>query len=103
MGSGESAEFPTSVQEVGSSSFLILLAKSETRTLDVRHEPENQAAQHAGSCETDFATSITFGERQMIAQLIARKLLVSPLITKDFLGCPLLLARGNLASAHLNP
>jgi hypothetical protein len=32
----------------------------------------------------DFAISITFGERQMMAQLIARRLLVSPLINKNF-------------------
>jgi hypothetical protein len=32
----------------------------------------------------------TFGERQIIAQMIARRLLVSPLIYKDFCGCHLL-------------
>jgi hypothetical protein len=40
--------------------------------------------QHTGGRENDFAIGITFGERQMMAQLIARQLLGSSLINKDF-------------------
>ena len=43
-----------------------------------------------------------FGECQAIAQLVARKWLVSPVIKRDFPGGYLLLARGHLASATLN-
>jgi hypothetical protein len=38
------------------------MAKSEIRTIDVQHEPENRVCQRTNSCETDFAISITFGE-----------------------------------------
>jgi hypothetical protein len=38
------------------------MAKSEIRMVYVRHEPENQVYQRSGSCETDFAISITFGD-----------------------------------------
>jgi hypothetical protein len=44
----------------------------------------------------------TFGERQMMAELIARRGLTSPLINKDFRVCHLLLARGEFVSVHLN-
>jgi hypothetical protein len=44
----------------------------------------------------------TFGERQMVAQPIARRWLVSPLINKDFRVCHPLLARSNYASVNLN-
>jgi hypothetical protein len=43
-----------------------------------------------------------FGECEGMAQPVARRSLVSPLINKDFRGCSLTLARGNLASATLN-
>ena len=46
----------------GSYALLILLAKSEIRTIYVRHEPKNPGCQGANSHETDFASSITFGE-----------------------------------------
>ena len=42
-GAGESAEFPTSVKEVGSSSHLILVAKPEVRTIGVQRERESRA------------------------------------------------------------
>jgi hypothetical protein len=54
-------------QHPGSSSFLILLAKSEIRTIDVRREPENQVCQCTRSCETDFASSIIFGDDRGVA------------------------------------
>jgi hypothetical protein len=43
-----------------------------------------------------------FGECQVMAQPVARRLLVSPLMNKDFRDCSLILARGNRASATLN-
>jgi hypothetical protein len=46
----------------GSSSFLILMAKSEMHTIDGQHELENQLCQRTSSCETDFAISIAFGD-----------------------------------------
>jgi hypothetical protein len=46
----------------GSCALLILLAKSEIRVIYVQHEPENRVCQRTNSCETDFASSITFGE-----------------------------------------
>jgi hypothetical protein len=57
------------------------------------------------SC-TNLATTswllATFGERQMMAQLIARRWLVFPLINKDFRVCLPLLASGHVASVNLN-
>jgi hypothetical protein len=44
----------------------------------------------------------TFGERQIIAQPVARRLLVSPLFKKDFRDGYQLLARGDFASGNLN-
>jgi hypothetical protein len=49
-----------------------------------------------------FASGITFGECQVIAQSVVRRLLVYASIGKGFQGCCYLLARGNLASATLN-
>jgi hypothetical protein len=40
---------------------VILLAKSEIRVIYVQYEPENRVCQRTDSCETDFASSITFG------------------------------------------
>jgi hypothetical protein len=54
---------------------------------------------------TDVDTSWLFGifgENQVMAQRVARRLLVSPLINRDFRGCSLMLAGGNIASATLN-
>jgi hypothetical protein len=45
----------------GSSSLLILMAKSEMHTIYVQYEPENWLCQRAHFCEADFAISITFG------------------------------------------
>ena len=44
----------------------------------------------------------TFGEHQVMGQLIAKRVLISPLIHKGFPVCHLLLARGNFASVNLN-
>jgi Pentapeptide repeats (8 copies) len=44
----------------------------------------------------------TFGERRMMARLITRRWLVSPLINKDFPVHHPLLAHGNVAPVHLN-
>jgi hypothetical protein len=41
---------------------VILLAKSEIRTIYVQHEPENRVCQRTDSCETDFASSISCGD-----------------------------------------
>jgi hypothetical protein len=35
----------------------ILMAKSEIRTIDVQHKPENRVCQRTDACETDFAIS----------------------------------------------
>jgi hypothetical protein len=45
---------------------------------------------------------VTCGEHQVMAQLIAKRVLISPLIHKDFPVRHSLLARGNLASVNLN-
>jgi hypothetical protein len=45
---------------------------------------------------------VIFGEHQVMAQLIAKRVLISPLINKDFPVHHLLLARGNFASVNLN-
>ena len=45
---------------------------------------------------------VIFGEHQVMAQLIAKRVLISPLIHKGFPVCHLLLARGNFASVNLN-
>jgi polynucleotide 5'-kinase involved in rRNA processing len=44
----------------------------------------------------------TFGDCQMMAQMITRSLLVFPLINKDFRVCLPLLASGHVASVNLN-
>jgi hypothetical protein len=52
---------------------MILLAKSEIRTMYVQHEPENRVCQRIGSCETDFASSLheeSSPPRMKIAQAI---------------------------------
>jgi hypothetical protein len=45
---------------------------------------------------------VIFGEHQVMAQLIAKRVLISPLIHKDFPVRHPLLARGNFASVNLN-
>jgi len=45
---------------------------------------------------------VIFGEHQVMAQPIATRVLISPLIHKDFPVRHLLLARGNFASVNLN-
>jgi hypothetical protein len=47
------------------------------------YTPNLLDAEASYQCRKDFASSITFGERQLMAQLIARRWLVSPLINKD--------------------
>jgi hypothetical protein len=55
-----------------------------------------------GSYKTNFAINIIFGEHQVMAHLIAKRVLISPLINKDFPVRHPLLARGNFASVNLN-
>jgi hypothetical protein len=45
---------------------------------------------------------VTFGEHQVTAQLIAKSVLIAPLIPKDFPVRHPLLARGHVASVTLN-
>jgi hypothetical protein len=45
---------------------------------------------------------VSFGEHQLMAQLIAKRVLISPLINKDFPVRHPLLALGNVASVSLN-
>jgi hypothetical protein len=45
---------------------------------------------------------VIFGEHQVMAQLIAKRVLISPLINKDFPVRHPLLTRGNFASVNLN-
>jgi hypothetical protein len=47
---------------------LILMAKSEIRTMCLRHRPEKQVSQHSSSYKTDFAISITFGDSGELKQ-----------------------------------
>jgi hypothetical protein len=47
---------------MGSSSLLILMAKSEIRTIHVWWTVETLVFQHTGGRENDFAISITFGD-----------------------------------------
>jgi hypothetical protein len=47
----------------GSSSLLILLAKSETCTIQGQHALVNSACQPASPRQNDFAISITFGDK----------------------------------------
>jgi hypothetical protein len=54
-----------------------------------------------GLCNENWLFVI-FGEHQVMAQLIAKRVLVFPLIHKDFPVRHLLLARGNVASVNLN-
>jgi hypothetical protein len=56
----------------------------------------------AETAPEQFASGINFGEYAVMAQPVARSLLVSPLINKHFRGCYLMLDSGNLASATLN-
>jgi hypothetical protein len=81
---------------------MILLAKSETRTIQGQHVLVNSVCQPANLRQNDFASSITFGEHQVVAQLIVTRVLISPLIHKDSPVCHPLLARGNFASVNLN-
>jgi hypothetical protein len=45
---------------------------------------------------------VAFGEHQVMAQLIAKGMLIAPLIRKHFPVRHPLLARGNFASVNLN-
>jgi hypothetical protein len=49
-----------------------------------------------------LASSIIFGEHQVMAQLIAKRVLIAPLINKDFPARHSLLARGHFASMNLH-
>ena len=52
----------------GSWPLLILLAKSETSTIQGQHALVNSVCQSASSRENDFASSITFGENDRQAR-----------------------------------
>jgi hypothetical protein len=45
---------------------------------------------------------VIFGEHQVMAQLIAKRMLIAPLMNKDFPVRPPLLARGNFTPVNLN-
>jgi hypothetical protein len=60
------------------------MAKSEIRVIHSWQAVDNLVCQHAGRRANDFAISITFGEHQVMAQLIAKRVLISPLINKAF-------------------
>jgi hypothetical protein len=45
---------------------------------------------------------VAFGEHQVMAQLIAKRVLISPLMNKDFPVRHPLLALGNVVSVNLN-
>jgi hypothetical protein len=57
-------------------------------------------------CQTALVNTswviVIFGEHQVMARLIAKRVLISPLIHKDFPVPHPLLAHGNLASVNLN-
>jgi hypothetical protein len=72
------------------------MAKSEMRAMHMSQAIKNLMYQRAGLRENDFAISIIFGEHQVMAQLIATRVLISPLINKAFPVRHPLLARGNL-------
>jgi hypothetical protein len=59
-----------------------------------------------GTASPHMATTswlfVIFGEHQVMAQLIAKSVLISPLIHKDFPVRHPLLAHGNFASVNLN-
>jgi hypothetical protein len=64
-----------------------MIAKSEIHAIHVWHAVENLTNQPAGHRENDFAISISFGERQVMAQLVASRLLVFSLAEEDFRVC----------------
>jgi hypothetical protein len=57
-----SAKLLIEVNKFGSSSFLILLAKSEAPPIHLQRNAENHVWRHTDSCETDFAISIKCGQ-----------------------------------------
>jgi hypothetical protein len=65
------------------------------------YPPDHQTAQGAKRVTTSWLF-VVFGEAQVMAQLIVKRGLISPLIHKDFPVRHPLLARGNFASVHLN-
>jgi hypothetical protein len=73
----------------------------------LRHIPNDCSgvfvrAGYASKLATTFWLFVTFGEHQVMAQLIAKRVLISPLINKDFPVRHPLLTRGNFASMNLN-
>jgi hypothetical protein len=66
------------------------------------YTPNLLDAEASYQCRKDFASSISFGEHQVMAQLIVTRVLISPLINKDFPVRHPLLARGHFASVNLN-
>jgi hypothetical protein len=68
-----------------------------------RHTRRQQFVQQAlGGSLHAIRLFVTFGEHQVMVQLIAKRVLISPLIHKDFPVHHLLLARGNFAFVNLN-
>jgi hypothetical protein len=74
---------------------------------------KQSCSEHASSASTHTAQRygilakitwliVNFGEHQMIAQLIAKRVLIFPLINKDLRDCYPLFVRGNFASVNLN-
>jgi hypothetical protein len=61
-----------------------------------------QPSRHGPNLATTLWLFVIFGEHQVMAQLIAKRVLISPLINKDFPVRHPLLARGNFASVNLN-
>jgi len=78
------------------------MAKSETRTIYEQHALVYSAYQPTSPHQNDFAISVIFGEHQVMAQLIAKRVLISPLIHKDFQFATRSLLVGNVASVNLN-
>jgi hypothetical protein len=59
-------------------------------------DPPPQDTSHDANMARTSWIIVTFGEHQVMAQLIAKRVLISPLINKDFPVRHPLLARGNL-------
>ena len=67
----------------------------------VRREPQDTVGFTPHICKGN-RLFVIFGEHQVMAQLIAKRVLISLLINKDFPVRHPLLARGNFASVNLN-
>jgi hypothetical protein len=89
-----------------------MTARTKTTTMTMKIVPmtnpslDPAAAEEKHDEDTNRVTTlwlfVIFGEYQVMVQLIAKRVLISPLIHKDFPVSHLLLARGNFASVNLN-